>query len=258
MTIYARYNQTNPDSFYSQEDKWEFVKVNQESIKSYYMTLDLFERSKHEFLLISPMKPEGRENLRALAVARCDRKNYGKIIVYSFSRGDQVVNGPSQILARMNSDPVISQELTLWDQRGSQIKRGKMIILPIKNSILYIQPIYLIPTVEPKIPKLLQIIISDGVSATMDASLEGAIQKLIKKTGGTVPRDINIQPQQTEPDKKPADVKTEPDEKPADVKTEPDEKPADVKTESDEKPADVKTEPDEKPADVKTEPEKTP
>jgi len=254
MTIYARYNQTNPNSFYSQEDKWEFAQVNQDAMKSYYMTLDLFERNKHEFLLITPMKPEGRENLRALAIARCDGKNYGKIIVYSFSRGDQVVNGPSQILARMNSDPVISQELTLWDQRGSQIKRGKMIILPIKNSILYIQPIYLIPTTEPKIPKLLQIIISDGVSSTMDSSLEGAIQKLIKKTGGAaIPSEIKPQPQQIEPEQIPAEMKTEPEQNPAEMKTEPEQNPAEMKTEPEQNPAEMKTEPEQNPAEVKKE-----
>ncbi len=258
MAIYARYNQTNPDSFYSQEDKWEFAQVSRDTVKSYYMTLDLFERSKYEFLLISPMKPEGRENMRALAIARCDGENYGKVIVYSFSRGDQVINGPSQIMAKINSDPVISQELTLWDQHGSHVKQGKMVILPINNSIFYIQPIYLIPATEPKIPKLLQIIISDGISVTMDASLEGAVQKLIKKSGGVVPSNINIQPQQTKPDKKSEDVKSESDEKPADVKTEPDKEPADVKSEPDKKPADVKSESDEKPADVKSEPDKEP
>jgi uncharacterized protein len=181
MSIYAKYQQTDPEVFYQQEDMWEFAKTfsgNQPvGIKPYYLTLDLIDPKRFDFLLLQPMSPKGRDNLRALAIVGCDPPHYGKIIVYDFPKG-KLVYGPSQIYALINQDTKISEQFTLWDQAGSQVARGKMIILPIGKVMLYIQPIYLQSTTRLKIPELKRLIMSQGEIVVMEPSLEEAYTRL--------------------------------------------------------------------------------
>ncbi len=181
MSIYAKYQQTDPEVFYQQEDRWEFARTysgNQAvAIKPYYLTLDLIDPHRFDFLLLAPMSPKGRDNLRALAIVGCDPPHYGKIIVYNFPKG-KLVYGPSQIHALINQDTRISEQFTLWDQVGSQVERGKMIILPVGKVMLYIQPIYLQSTTRLKIPELKRLIMSQGEIVVMEPSLEEAYVKL--------------------------------------------------------------------------------
>jgi len=181
MNIYAKYQQTDPEVYYQQEDMWEPAKTFQDrtpvTIKPYYVTLDLIDPSRFDFLLLAPMSPKGRDNLRALALAGSDPPHYGKIIVYNFPKGE-LIYGPSQIYALINQDTRISEQFTLWDQVGSQVARGKMIILPISNMILYIQPVYLKSATKLKIPELKRIIMSQGQIVVMEPSLEEAYAKL--------------------------------------------------------------------------------
>lgn len=187
MKIYAKYHQTDPDLFYQQGDNWDFAQVTPNSMKSYYLTLNLLTPAKHEFLLLCPMSPEGRNNLRSLAIAGCDGENYGKIFVFSFPRGTQI-DGPSRISAKIDRDIIISQELTLWDQRGSEVIRGRVIVMPVANTFLYIQPVYLRSETGPNIPELKQIIVSQGGVVAMDESLKGAIKQLeLKLASSPVP-----------------------------------------------------------------------
>ncbi|MBW1899308.1 MAG: UPF0182 family protein, partial [Deltaproteobacteria bacterium] len=181
LTMYADYHQTDPEMFYLHEDAWELPKlksVNQSvPMKPYYLTLKLFDSTKQEFFLLSPLSPIGRNNLSALAIAGCDGDNYGKIFVYSFPKGIQVY-GPSQINTLIDQDTDIAQKLTLWDQAGSEVIRGRMIILPVGNIVLYIQPVYLSSATRLKIPELKRMIVSQGEVVAMAASLEEAIQEL--------------------------------------------------------------------------------
>ena len=181
MSIYAKYQQTDPEVFYQQEDMWEFAKTfsgkQAVAIKPYYLTLDLIDAKRFDFLLLAPMSPKGRDNLRALAIVGCDPPHYGKIIVYNFPKG-KLVYGPSQIHALINQDTKISEQFTLWDQVGSQVERGKMIILPVGKVMLYIQPIYLQSTTRLKIPELKRLIMSQGEIVVMEPSLEEAYTKL--------------------------------------------------------------------------------
>jgi hypothetical protein len=181
MSTYAKYQQTDPEVFYQQEDMWEFAKTfsgNQAvGIKPYYLTLDLIDSTRFDFLLLLPMSPKGRDNLRALTIVGCDPPHYGKIIVYNFPKG-KLVYGPSQIYALINQDTRISEQFTLWDQSGSQVARGNMIILPIGKVMLYIQPIYLQSTTRLKIPELKRLIMSQGEIVIMEPSLEEAYMKL--------------------------------------------------------------------------------
>ncbi|MGA8179915.1 MAG: UPF0182 family protein, partial [Desulfobacterales bacterium] len=181
MAIYAKYHQTDPQVFFQQEDIWTYAEnidaKNAGPIKPYYLTLDLINPGRLDFLLLLPMFPKGRDNLRALAIGGCDGDNYGKIIMYNFPKGE-LVYGPDQINALIHQDPDIAQQFTLWDQAGSSVVRGKMIILPIEKSILFIQPVYLKSTSRVKIPELQRIIMSEGQVAVMETSLEKAYSAL--------------------------------------------------------------------------------
>ena len=181
MAVYAKYHQADPEVFYQQEDVWEFSKTYQGNtpvtVAPYYLTLDLIDPGRFDFLSLVPMSPKGRDNLRALTLVGCDPPYYGRIVVYNFPKGE-LVYGPSQIYALTNQDTNVSQQFTLWDQSGSQVARGKMIILPIDRMILYIQPIYLRSATKLKIPELKRLIMSQGQVVVMEPSLEEAYTKL--------------------------------------------------------------------------------
>jgi uncharacterized membrane protein (UPF0182 family) len=126
------------------------------------------------------MSPKGRDNLRALPIVGNDEDNYGRIIVYSFSKERQVY-GPSQITALIDQDTEIAEQFTLWDQIGSEVRRGKMIIFPVGQDLLFIQPVYLSASGQLKIPELKRLILSQGDVVVMDSSLENAFQRLKDK-----------------------------------------------------------------------------
>ncbi len=180
MDIYARYHQTNPDVFHQSEDLWEFAPTGMNKTpdmgKSYYAMVDLVQPGRLDFILMLPMISKQRQNMRALPVVGCDQENYGKIIIYNFPKGD-LVYGPSQINAFIDQDPNVAQQFTLWDQAGSQVERGKMIILLVGNTMLYVQPVYLEST-QLKIPELQRVIMSQGQTIVMEPTIEGAYEAL--------------------------------------------------------------------------------
>jgi len=197
VSVYAKYHQRDPERFYRQEDIWEFSKVPQGRdlvpANPYYLTLDLIEPGKDDFLLFMPMSPFGRDNLRALIIAGSDADNYGKLFAYRFPRGQQV-NGPAQVHSLVNQDVIISEQFTLWDQEGSEVIVGKMIIEPTAGSLLYIQPVYLQEEGRLKIPQLKRLIMSLDNAVVMAPSLEEAAVKLEAELARkSVRRDRNAQ-----------------------------------------------------------------
>lgn len=192
MQIYSRYHQQRPEVFYQQSDTLEFPEQGGEAITPYYLLLDPLEKptvsdSEYQsFLLVSPMSPVGRENLRLIAVAgcfdneRCRETFSNNIQIYHFPRDIQV-EGPAQISGIMDQNPEISRQLTLWNQRGSKVIRGKMIIVPVERSLLYIQPLYLSATSATGFPQLARIVVVMNRQAVMDTSLSGAFRQLQKK-----------------------------------------------------------------------------
>ena len=156
-----------------------------------YLTLDLIEHNKPEFILVTPMLPINRENLRALALVGSDGDNYGRIIVYLFPRGSQVY-GPSQMNALIDQNTTIAEIITLWDQLGSEVKRGKMIIFPLGKHILYIQPLYLEASGPLKIPQLKRVIVSVEENVVVDTSLERAFDRLNKLIEEQKPRVVPL------------------------------------------------------------------
>jgi len=179
--IYAKYHQTDPEIFYKQEDLWQFPEITHQGkemrITPYYLTLNLISPEKFEFIMVCPMTPRARSNLRSLLVVGCDGGNYGKIFAYNFPKG-VMAYGPSQVDAFIDQDTRISEQFTLWNQMGSQVERGRMILLPGRDSIFYIQPVYLKAATGIKIPQLKRLILNLGEVTVMEPSLEEGLLKL--------------------------------------------------------------------------------
>jgi uncharacterized membrane protein (UPF0182 family) len=186
MNIFLKYHMTDPEIYYQQEDIWEFPVLQRPGeepllILPFFMTLNLINEDRFEFMTLSAVNPKGRDNLRALVVAGSDPPNYGKLFVYNFPKG-QLVYGPSQIEALISQDTIISQQFTLWGQMGSEVARGKMIILPIGHRIIYIQPIYMRAAGRLNIPELKRVIVSQGDVVVMQETLEEAFAELQNQT----------------------------------------------------------------------------
>jgi hypothetical protein len=187
MRIYATYHQLDPQTFYEQEDAWDFATTlhgsKSKRIYPYYLSLNLINPQAVEFSLMQPMTPKGRGNLRAIVAVGCDEDDYGKIVAYSFPKG-QLVYSPAQIQSLINSDPQIVRQFNLWNLKGSEIRRGKMVILPTGRNIYYIQPIFLMSrSLSHQIPELQRVVMTEGQVPVMDTSTESAYLHLNAKLG---------------------------------------------------------------------------
>jgi uncharacterized membrane protein (UPF0182 family) len=183
MKVFARYHQTRPELFYEQAETWQFASVRGEEVRPYYQTMDFGNcNDKEEFVMINPMTPINRDNLSMIGVASIlDKETCGNsykpgITVYRFRKEVQV-NGPAQVEALINQDPEISAQFTLWNQGGSRVELGRMVILPMGNTVLYVQPVYLVST-KVKIPELRRVIVSIGNEVVMEKTLWAALNHL--------------------------------------------------------------------------------
>jgi len=183
MKVYAKYHQKSPELFYEQAETWQFANVRGEQVLPYYQTMDFGNcNDAEEFVMINPMTPFNRGNLSMIGVAgTLDQTNCGGaykpgITVYKFGK-DVQVNGPAQVEALIHQNPLISEQFTLWDQSGSRIEMGRMIILPMGNNVLYVQPVYIVST-KNKIPQLIRVIVSVGNEVVMDKTLWSAFNRL--------------------------------------------------------------------------------
>lgn len=192
MRLYARYHQKEPETFYQQNETLAFSVMDGKPVSPYYLTIDIEEllqvppAERQKFILVSPLSPIGRENLDSLAIAgclkpvHCDAHYQGDIYVYKFSKEIQV-EGPGQISALMNQNTDISAQFTLWNQHGSKVIRGRMIIVPIEHSLLYIQPLYLEADSEQGFPSLTKVLVAMNRETAMADSLTEAFAKLQQK-----------------------------------------------------------------------------
>jgi uncharacterized membrane protein (UPF0182 family) len=184
MKMYAKYHQQSPELFYEQAETWAQAKVRGEPVQPYYQTMDFGNcNDSEEFVLIEPMTPVNRSNLSMIGVAgtmdkkACNDNSYKPgITIYKFGKDIQV-NGPAQIEALTQQDPEISAQFTLWGQYGSVVEMGRMIILPMGHTVLYVQPIY-IASAKDKMPQLTRIIVSIGNETIMDTTLWSAFNRL--------------------------------------------------------------------------------
>jgi uncharacterized protein len=178
--MYRTYHMRDPQVFYNKEDLWTIPQSttggSDHEMRPYYTIMKLPEEKKEEFILLLPFTPSKKDNMSAWMAARCDVPNYGKLIVYNFPK-QRLVYGPTQIVARINQDPVISQQLSLWNQRGSQVIPGSLLAIPIEKSMLYVQAIYL-ASEKGQLPELKRIIVAFGNTIVMEENLETALQRI--------------------------------------------------------------------------------
>ncbi|MFQ5329606.1 MAG: UPF0182 family protein [Thermodesulfobacteriota bacterium] len=184
--VFSTYHMTDPNNFYNKEDLWEIPVYRDRTMEPYYIILKLPDGEKEEFVLLLPFTPSKRDNLAAWMAARSDGDDYGKVVVYTFPR-DRLVFGPRQIDARIDQDAYISQQLTLWGQSGSDVIRGSLLIIPIENSLIYVQPLYLVATDRVGLPELRRVIVAYGKEVVMEDTLEAAVERLFK---GSVPKGV--------------------------------------------------------------------
>lgn len=178
--IYSTYHISDPGVFYNKEDLWiipsELTGGAETPIEPYYIIMRLPGESAAEYILMLPYTPNGRPNMIAWMCARMDGDHYGRKLVYQFPK-QETVYGPMQIESRINQDTEISRQLTLWDQKGSSALRGNLLVIPINNSILYIEPLYL-QAQTSVMPELKRIIAAYGNKVVMEESLEKALTAL--------------------------------------------------------------------------------
>jgi uncharacterized membrane protein (UPF0182 family) len=175
--MFAAYHMTDPKVFYNKENLWEIPALGDKPMEPYYTIMKLPGEKKEEYILLLPFTPSKRDNLAAWLTARCDEPNYGKLLVYTFPR-DRLIYGPKQIDARINQDSFISQQLTLWNQRGSEVIRGSMLVIPIEKSLLYVQPLFLAAADKAGLPELRRVIVAYGDEVVMEETLELALQRI--------------------------------------------------------------------------------
>ncbi|MHB8836772.1 MAG: UPF0182 family membrane protein [Candidatus Methylomirabilia bacterium] len=184
--VYSTYHMEDPQSFYNREDQWEIPVMGAEGqraqMESYYTIMKLPGEKKEEFILMIPFTPKKKDNLSAWMVARSDGEEYGKMVVYRFPK-DRLVYGPKQIVARINQDTEISRQVSLWDQRGSQVMQGTLLVIPIENSLIYVQPLYL-RAETGKIPELKRVIVAYENKIAMEETLERALARIFGESAG--------------------------------------------------------------------------
>jgi uncharacterized membrane protein (UPF0182 family) len=160
--VFQSYHMTAPQIFYAKEDQWQVpqLEVDRTSVpmQPYYTIMRLPGEKHAEFIQMLPFTPRLKDNLSAWMVARSDGANYGKLMVFQFPK-QKIVYGPKQIVGRINQDEVISQQVTLWDQAGSQVIWGTLLVIPVNESLLYVRPLYL-RAAEGRIPELKRVIVA--------------------------------------------------------------------------------------------------
>jgi hypothetical protein len=185
-TQYETFHMTDPQVFYNREDLWVPPQEKYDGavnpMDPYYMLMKLPGSGQLEYLIMTPFTPQKRDNMIAWMAARCDFPDYGKMLFYELPK-DKLIFGPNQISAMIDQSTTISEQLTLWDQKGSSVIRGKLIVIPIENSFLYIVPLYL-KAEGTNFPQLKRVIVATGDKVVMEPTLNEALGSLFGTTPG--------------------------------------------------------------------------
>jgi len=186
--LYTVYHMNEAQIFYNKEDQWQIPVIatgEQPDPMLRHMIMKLPGEEQEEFILMIPFTPRGKDNLSAWMVARNDGEFYGQLVVYRFPK-QKLIFGPKQITNRINQDADISRQISLWDQRGSEVIRGNLLVIPIEESLVYIQPIYL-RAEGGKIPELKRVIVAHENRIAMEETLDLALERVF---GGRVDQEI--------------------------------------------------------------------
>ena len=195
--LFATYHMADPETFYHREDQWQIPEAPEvggptpssergSTPEAFlrHMVMRLPGEANPEFILMRPFTPRQKDNLAAWMVARNDGANYGKLAVYRFPR-QSLVFGPNQIVNRINQDTEVSRQITLWDQRGSEVLRGELLVLPIGGALIYVQPLYL-RAQGGRIPELKRVVAAHEGRVAMAETLDGALAALLANGAGVV------------------------------------------------------------------------
>lgn len=178
--MYRAYHMANPEVFYNREDLWRFpiqiYEGEQVQMEPYYIIMRLPQETQEEFIQISPFTPINKDNMVAWLAGRSDGDQYGKLLLYEFPK-QQLVYGPSQIEARIDQTPEISQQLTLWSQEGSRVIRGDLQVIPIDQSLLYVEPVYL-RSEQGELPELRRVIVAYSDRVVMRNTLAECLEAI--------------------------------------------------------------------------------
>jgi uncharacterized membrane protein (UPF0182 family) len=178
--MYRLYHMQDPRVFYNKEDVWtlpEEIYIDKpREMTPYYVIMRLPGTPREEFMLILPYTPPGKQNMITWLAARSDGENYGKLLAFRYPK-DKLVFGPMQIEARLNQDTAISEQFTLWSQGGNRVIRGNMMVIPIGQSNLYVEPIYL-QAEQGRLPEMKRVILASGNRVIMEPTVGAALQGL--------------------------------------------------------------------------------
>ncbi len=176
------YHMTDPQVFYNREDQWQIPKeiygTESQAVSPYYLIMKLPTATEEEFILLHPYTPTSRPNLIAWLAARSDGEEYGKLLLYKFPK-QKLIYGPNQIEALINQDPVISQQISLWNREGSRAIQGNLLIIPIEQSLLYVEPLY-IEAEENSLPALARVIVIYENQIVMAETLDEGINAIFQ------------------------------------------------------------------------------
>lgn len=179
-SVYLTYHMTDSRVFYNKEDLWsipvETYADAERSMEPYYVIMRLPGEEQEEFVLMLPFTPKQKDNMITWLAARSDGDKYGKLIAYNFPK-DKLIYGPRQIEARIDQDPTISEQLTLWGQKGSQVIRGNLLVIPIEKSILYVEPVYL-KAERGELPELKRVVVASGDLIVMEETLAESLNAI--------------------------------------------------------------------------------
>ncbi len=178
--VYAKYHMSDPAVFYNQEDLW--VRATEKyydavrPVEPYYVMWELPGSDQPEFVSVLPFTPKRRQVLIGWIAGLCDGENYGRLLAYKFPKERRVL-GPQQVETKIDQDPILSSQLTLWDQRGSSVIRGNVLAIPIEDALLYVEPIYL-QADTAAYPELRLVVVMHGDAMSYADTFEGALQGL--------------------------------------------------------------------------------
>jgi hypothetical protein len=204
MEIFNTYHMTTPQVFYNNEDLW--TRPNEKyggqriKMEPYYILSKLPGEDELQYLLISPLTPNNRDNMISWMAAKSDFPEYGKVEVFNLPK-ERLFLGPAQIEAKVDQDTEISRQLALWDQRGSRVIRGNLMVIPIEDSFIYVEPVFLIAE-GVDIPQLQRVIVTTGDQVVMEPNLDQAIEALFGRApteaiSEVAPAPVPIQPDST-------------------------------------------------------------
>ncbi|MGH2364005.1 MAG: UPF0182 family protein, partial [Chloroflexota bacterium] len=201
MEMYSTYHMTDPQTFYNREDVWALPEVrysqtsgeasSAQPIQPYYVLMRLPDETKDEFLLLLPFTPSTKSNMISWLVARSDGSDYGKLLSYKLPK-DENIYGPAQIQSRIDQNPTISQQLSLWNQQGSHVLHGNLLVIPVGRSFLYVEPLYLQSQSGSALPELKRVIVADGNNIAMATTLQAALNDIFSGAAAAPPPPLVV------------------------------------------------------------------